>query len=194
MVRIHSKPPLFGDSQMGEVARHSRVGGGSPLSRLTPPTACGRSRRGSDSPPDCHSLPRLRFAYPLHKGAMALPRLRFAYPLRKGALPLPLGEVPPLWGRRGPSHSRLTPCQLSQRGSQECLLTKADSHNADLSQKARFSCCPIHHGSCRWRSARSSWKNCSAMMAQICPASIIRCTSSKVTHLASTVSPGSSTT
>ena len=27
-------------------------------------TACGRSRCGSDSPPDCHSLPQLRFAYP----------------------------------------------------------------------------------------------------------------------------------
>ena len=27
-------------------------------------TACGRPGRGSDSPPDCHSLPRLRFAYP----------------------------------------------------------------------------------------------------------------------------------
>ena len=26
--------------------------------------ACGQPRRGSDSPPDCHSLPRLRFAYP----------------------------------------------------------------------------------------------------------------------------------
>ena len=60
------KPPLFGVSQMGEVARQSRVGGGRkcPLSRLTPPTAYGRSRRGSDSPLDCHSLPRLRFAYP----------------------------------------------------------------------------------------------------------------------------------
>ena len=36
------------------------------------PTAtarCGEPGRGSDSPPDCHSLPRLRFAYPLHKGA-----------------------------------------------------------------------------------------------------------------------------
>ncbi len=26
--------------------------------------ACGQSGRGSDSPPGCHSLPRLRFAYP----------------------------------------------------------------------------------------------------------------------------------
>ena len=32
--------------------------------------ACGRPGRGSDSPPDCHSLPRLRFAYPLGKGAL----------------------------------------------------------------------------------------------------------------------------
>ena len=29
------------------------------------------SRRGSDGPPDRHSLPRLRFAYPLHKAAPA---------------------------------------------------------------------------------------------------------------------------
>ena len=38
------------------------------------PIACGQSGRGSDSPPDCHSLPRLRFAHPLHKGAFALPK------------------------------------------------------------------------------------------------------------------------
>ena len=31
---------------------------------------CGEPGRGSDSPQDCHSLPRLRFAYPLHKGAL----------------------------------------------------------------------------------------------------------------------------
>ena len=31
--------------------------------------ACGRTGRGSDSPPDCHSLPRLRFAYP-YRGAI----------------------------------------------------------------------------------------------------------------------------
>ena len=30
---------------------------------------CGEPGRGSDSPPGCHSLPRLRFAYPLHRGA-----------------------------------------------------------------------------------------------------------------------------
>ena len=28
-----------------------------------PPVCCGKPGRGSDSPPDCHSLPRLRFAY-----------------------------------------------------------------------------------------------------------------------------------
>ena len=33
------------------------------------PIACGQSGRGSGCPPDSHSLPRLRFAYPLHKGA-----------------------------------------------------------------------------------------------------------------------------
>ena len=35
-------------------------------------TACGRSRCGSDSPPDCQSLPQLRFAYPhaSHRGAL----------------------------------------------------------------------------------------------------------------------------
>ena len=32
--------------------------------------ACGRSGRGSASPPDWHSLPRLRFAYPLGKGGL----------------------------------------------------------------------------------------------------------------------------
>ena len=30
--------------------------------------ACGQSGRGSDSPQDCHSLPRLRFAYPRQRG------------------------------------------------------------------------------------------------------------------------------
>ena len=34
--------------------------------RLT--VACGQPGRGSGCPPDSHSLPRLRFAYPLHKG------------------------------------------------------------------------------------------------------------------------------
>ena len=33
------------------------------------PAACERPGRGSGSPLDCHLLPRLRFAYPLHKGA-----------------------------------------------------------------------------------------------------------------------------
>ena len=32
------------------------------------PVACGQPGRGSGCPPDSHSLPRLRFAYPLHKG------------------------------------------------------------------------------------------------------------------------------
>ena len=45
------------------------------LSLPQSPAACqlpaGNPRRGSDSPPDCHSLPRRRFAYPLHKGAFA---------------------------------------------------------------------------------------------------------------------------
>jgi hypothetical protein len=44
--------------------------------RTTPPSEiidfaqlpAGNPRRGSDSPPDCHSLPRRRFAYPLHRG------------------------------------------------------------------------------------------------------------------------------
>jgi len=36
------------------------------------PAACGQSGRGSGCPPDSHSLPRLRFAYPLHKGAFGL--------------------------------------------------------------------------------------------------------------------------
>ena len=53
----------------GGVLRQVSIPQSAPL-----PTACGRSGRGSDSPPDCHSLPRLRFAYPLHKGALALPR------------------------------------------------------------------------------------------------------------------------
>ena len=61
------KPPRFGVSQMGEVAEQSEVGGGralvAPLSRCAT-AACGRPRRSSDSPLDCHSLLRLRFAYP----------------------------------------------------------------------------------------------------------------------------------
>ena len=32
------------------------------------PAACGRPGRGSDSPLGCHSLPRLRFAYPQREG------------------------------------------------------------------------------------------------------------------------------
>ena len=36
---------------------------------------CGDSGRGSDSPPDCHSLPRHRYANPLHKGAFGLCKL-----------------------------------------------------------------------------------------------------------------------
>jgi len=32
--------------------------------------ACGQSGRGADSPPDCHSLPRLRFAYPRQRGPL----------------------------------------------------------------------------------------------------------------------------
>ena len=32
------------------------------------PIACGQSGRGSGCPPDSHSLPRLRFAYPCAKG------------------------------------------------------------------------------------------------------------------------------
>ena len=95
------KPPLCKGRWHGEAVRSGLYRNGFPflhwftmqkacsaqsLSRFAP-TACGRSGRGSDSPPDCHSLPRLRFAYPLHKGA----------------LPLPLGEVPE--GRRGPSQS-----------------------------------------------------------------------------------------
>ena len=46
-------------------------------------TACGRSGRGSDSPPDCHSLPRLRFAYPLHKGAFGIVPFQLAGLLTK---------------------------------------------------------------------------------------------------------------
>ena len=30
--------------------------------------ACEQPGRGSDSPPDCHSLPQLRFAYPRQRG------------------------------------------------------------------------------------------------------------------------------
>ena len=42
------KPPLFGVSQMGEVARHSRVGGGKcPLSRLTPTAPPSLTGQGS---------------------------------------------------------------------------------------------------------------------------------------------------
>ena len=37
-----------------------------PVTVCTVTARCGEPGRGSDSPPDCHSLPRLRFAYP-HK-------------------------------------------------------------------------------------------------------------------------------
>ena len=37
---------------------------------------CGEPGRGSDSPPGCHSLPRLRFAYPLHRGAFGAVQTR----------------------------------------------------------------------------------------------------------------------
>ena len=37
-------------------------------SQLTLTAACGRPGRSSDSPPGCHSLLRLRFAYPLRGG------------------------------------------------------------------------------------------------------------------------------
>ena len=78
------KPPLFGVSQMGEVAEQSEVGGGralvAPLSRCAT-AACGRPRRSSDSPLDCHSLLRLRFAYPhplRDRGAFFIPSASFA--------------------------------------------------------------------------------------------------------------------
>ena len=46
--------------------------------------ACGQSGRGSDSPPDCHSLPRRRFAYPRQREPSFLLRLRrFRYCLRQ---------------------------------------------------------------------------------------------------------------
>ncbi len=68
-------PPL-----VGEVAKISDFGrrGASPVtdkfrhpqskcphSSAILPARCGEPGRGSDSPPGCHSLPRLRFAYPL---------------------------------------------------------------------------------------------------------------------------------
>ena len=35
-------------------------------------TRCGEPGRGSDSPPGCHSLPRLRFAYPRQREVLAV--------------------------------------------------------------------------------------------------------------------------
>ena len=46
-----------------------------PVTASAVPAACGRPGRGSDSPPGCHSLPRLRFAYPLHKGGFGLAQI-----------------------------------------------------------------------------------------------------------------------
>ena len=43
------------------------------FSQLALTVACGQPGRGSASPQDWHSLPRLRFAYPLHKGALGAP-------------------------------------------------------------------------------------------------------------------------
>ena len=40
-----------------------------PQSALRLTARCGEPGRGSGCPQDSHSLPRLRFAYPLHKGA-----------------------------------------------------------------------------------------------------------------------------
>ena len=65
------KPPLC----KGRWAAVRLLGGVDFVGRRTIPQsasltiACGQSGRGSDSPQGCHSLPRLRFAYPLHKGA-----------------------------------------------------------------------------------------------------------------------------
>ena len=54
-----------------------------PTSRSLGHLACGRAGRGSDSPPDCHSLPRLRFAYP-HRGRQGFDALTLAQDDRYG--------------------------------------------------------------------------------------------------------------
>ena len=59
-------PPAFmrgeGHAAAGGVPPPQRE---SPLSRAAPcQVVCGQPGRGSDMPPACHSLPRLRFAYP----------------------------------------------------------------------------------------------------------------------------------
>ena len=93
-----------------------------PVTACAVPAACGRPGRGSASPPGCHSLPRLRFAYPQNEGAKSrfqlmlsktdkhflIVRNRFFMPpkkqqpcseeqgcvaCRKRPLPLPMGEV-----------------------------------------------------------------------------------------------------
>ena len=43
---------------------------------------CGEPGRGSDSPPGCHSLPRLRFAYPQNEGVEILPYKGFQKGIR----------------------------------------------------------------------------------------------------------------
>ena len=53
------------------------------------PARWGEPGRGSDSPLDCHSLPRLRFAYPLHKGDLGAPTPEGFLTRSKGRLLLP---------------------------------------------------------------------------------------------------------
>jgi hypothetical protein len=67
--------------------RQSRTGP-TPYSRL----AAARSRRGSDSPPDCHSIPRRRFAFSLrlgHAAGLTVPRTVIQY---RGAASLPVNR------------------------------------------------------------------------------------------------------
>ena len=99
-----SKKPL--PLPLGEVARRSRVGEGLGFSMKIPEklifasqisgkpsqsccrmtTACGRSGRSSDSPPGCHSLLRLRFAYPqrVSQETRFFDRLRLPRPIWDG--------------------------------------------------------------------------------------------------------------
>ena len=60
--------------------------------RLT--VACGQPGHGSGCPPDSHSLPRLRFAYPLHKGAFRVRRMAEGFLRCFAATPHPSRRSP----------------------------------------------------------------------------------------------------
>jgi len=102
---LHPWPPLTRGLSPKATGGENRMNGFSPSvkNQRFLPIACGRSGRGSDSPPDCHSLPRLRFAYPKGRATLSVKNQRFLPALPKGeprycSAPTCL----PLWGRWQP--------------------------------------------------------------------------------------------